>query len=125
MSKPEEKIIKYGSVMELDHDKCIGCGNCVRVCKDQNVACLELRNEKGKKKSHPILNKPCIACGQSFSTNEEIKEKRSKALYQIDSQNKIRLAHQNLAVREILFNGSSGFSFSHPLFNTKYKNKSK
>lgn len=59
-----KKIIKYGQVMEMDHEKCIGCGNCVRTCQSQNVACLELKDEQGKKKSHKIEDKPCISCGQ-------------------------------------------------------------
>jgi len=55
-------IYKFSPSIVLDTSKCIGCGNCVKACKEQCVNFLKINN----KKASPVKNKnrDCIYCGQ-------------------------------------------------------------
>ncbi len=40
-ASPNYKVTEHWWAMMIDIDKCIGCGNCVRACKDENHVSLE------------------------------------------------------------------------------------
>jgi len=61
-NKKKSLIYKFSPSITLDSAKCIGCGNCVKACKEQKVNFLKIDN----KKAVPIKSKKrdCIYCGQ-------------------------------------------------------------
>lgn len=69
----------------------------------------------------------CIAGGgQPLPVNDEIRKKRAQALYQIDTNKKVRMAHQNEQVQKIyadFFNQEEGLA--HKLLHTHYEARDK
>ena len=69
----------------------------------------------------------CIAGGgQPLPVNDEIRKKRAQALYKIDTQKKIRVAHQNPEVQKVyaeFFDKTPGLA--HKLLHTHYEARSK
>ncbi|RLC37192.1 ferredoxin [Candidatus Falkowbacteria bacterium] len=64
--------------------------------------------------------------GQPIPTTPEIRKKRIAALYRLDKSKKIRMAHENKNVAEILgWVKNKGHKFEHKLLHTKFKKKIK
>ena len=59
-------VYKFGPSVEFDSSKCINCGNCVEVCKNQEVNFLETKKKENFSEVVPTKdkNKDCIYCGQ-------------------------------------------------------------
>ena len=57
---------KFNSVLEFDSSKCIDCGNCVAVCKQQGICFLETKekNTFNQVITSQDKKKDCIYCGQ-------------------------------------------------------------
>jgi iron only hydrogenase large subunit-like protein len=63
--------------------------------------------------------------GQPLPTNEEILEKRMKAIYEIDSSKKIRKSHENPFIKKLYeeFLEEPGSHKAHELLHTEYKER--
>ncbi|HBN04765.1 MAG TPA: nitroreductase, partial [Bacteroidales bacterium] len=61
MSIPTSRTKEPGKII-IDTDKCIGCGLCVKVCKDFS---LEIVDNKVRQKSESCFG--CIACGHCMA----------------------------------------------------------
>ncbi|MFH1744981.1 MAG: [FeFe] hydrogenase, group A, partial [bacterium] len=62
--------------------------------------------------------------GQPIPTTEVIRQKRIAALYQLDTKNKIRKAHENKSVKSALnWLKKQGHETEHVVLHTKYKKK--
>ena len=46
--------------IQIDHDKCIGCGMCIKDCVAHNI---ELKNDKAG-----VFSNNCIMCGHCVAT---------------------------------------------------------
>lgn len=59
-------VYKFGPSLIFDSSKCIDCGNCVEVCKNQGVGFLETKEKDGFFQVTPSKdkNKDCVYCGQ-------------------------------------------------------------
>lgn len=57
---------KSGPALIFDSSKCIDCGNCVLMCKNQAVNFLEIREKQGLFEVFPSnqKNRDCVYCGQ-------------------------------------------------------------
>jgi len=51
--------------IEIDEDKCKGCGNCVVVCPNDNIGMREVTNSEGYLPAYDKGIK-CIRCGNCF-----------------------------------------------------------
>lgn len=69
-TKPEPDIDDSSLCITRDRNKCILCGDCVRVCNEvQHVGAIEFANRGSKMRvatafDEPIANSPCVGCGQ-------------------------------------------------------------
>ncbi|MDD4607097.1 MAG: [FeFe] hydrogenase, group A [Patescibacteria group bacterium] len=59
-------VYKFGPALIFDSSKCIDCGNCVAVCKQQGVNFLEIKKHGQQHQVEPTCDpsKDCIYCGQ-------------------------------------------------------------
>ncbi len=68
--KAEPDIDDSSLCITRDRNKCILCGDCVRVCNEvQHVGAIEFANRGSKMRvatafDEPIANSPCVGCGQ-------------------------------------------------------------
>lgn len=64
--KKNYPVYEFGPALIFDSSKCIDCGNCVEVCKNQAVNFLEIREKNGFFEVLPSdkENRDCIYCGQ-------------------------------------------------------------
>jgi NADP-reducing hydrogenase subunit HndD len=64
--KTDYPVYSFGDVIEFDSSKCIDCGKCVEVCKNQGVGFLEIHKRGHEMKIAPTRKKgiDCISCGQ-------------------------------------------------------------
>ncbi len=64
--------------------------------------------------------------GQPIPTTPEIRKKRIQAIYNVDKKSKIRKAHENRGVLEVLeWLKKKGHKFEHKILHTKYIDRSK
>ena len=63
--------------------------------------------------------------GQPIPTNQEIRKKRIQALHKIDTGKKVRKAHENEGVREVLQWFKKKKSLAHQVLHTKYKKRNR
>ncbi len=64
--------------------------------------------------------------GQPIPTTNEIREKRIKALYKIDKSKKVRKAHENKGVKEVMdWIEAGGKNLEHQILHTSYTNRRK
>jgi NADH-quinone oxidoreductase subunit G len=69
-TKAEPDIDDSSLSITRDRNKCILCGDCVRVCNEvQHVGAIEFANRGSKMRvatafDEPIANSPCVGCGQ-------------------------------------------------------------
>ncbi len=62
--------------------------------------------------------------GQPLPTNDEVRQKRIKALYKIDKNKKIRKAHENKGVQKVLkWLKEQPGNLEHKVLHTKYKKR--
>ena len=62
--------------------------------------------------------------GQPIPTNQEIRQKRAAALYELDKKMPVRAAHENKSARKALaWVKEQGHNFEHSILHTKYKKK--
>lgn len=62
--------------------------------------------------------------GQPIPTTWEIRKKRVEALYALDKSKKVRKAHQNKGVKEVLeWIEAKGHKFEHSILHTKYRKR--
>jgi len=61
--------------------------------------------------------------GQPISCDDNVLEKRQRAIYQIDSNKKLRKSHENPYIKKIYddYLGNPGSEIAHKLLHTKYK----
>jgi iron only hydrogenase large subunit-like protein len=62
--------------------------------------------------------------GQPIPTTDEIRQKRIDALYKLDKDNKIRKAHENLAVKKVMDWLKDNGDLEHKILHTTYKKRS-
>jgi NADH-quinone oxidoreductase subunit G/NADP-reducing hydrogenase subunit HndD len=62
--------------------------------------------------------------GQPIPTTPEIRKKRINSLYKLDKKSKMRMAHENKSVIEVLNWIESKGKFGHKVLHTKYKKRS-
>ena len=64
--------------------------------------------------------------GQPIPTNWEIRKKRIAALYKLDKSSKLRLAHENKGVMEVLgWLESQGHKYEQAVLHTGYRKRNK
>lgn len=63
--------------------------------------------------------------GQPVPTDSEIREKRAKALYNIDEKKEVRLAHENPAIQKMYTEFLTSEKIIKPIFHTKFSPKKK
>lgn len=61
MAIPTSRAVGKGKI-QVDEEKCTGCGTCALVCKDGS---LEIREQKAVASHHALLG--CIACGHCMA----------------------------------------------------------
>lgn len=64
--REKKDLVEMPPAMTFDPNKCINCNNCVQICSNQGVGCLEMKHEDGFS-SIAFNDKDCVYCGQCLT----------------------------------------------------------